>query len=365
MHIVDIIRRITSANNRIEKEQILYDAWMSGERNFFTGMRLGLSPYVDFVNIKVPKLSDPIEPPDETIPHVDDPDSTFTFDNFLFLISKHLLHGIGNGETGKIACDKAALSCDTLTWNMFYRQIIRKQFTFMIEPTIINKILKKLSKSDETARQYLIPYSGTQRAEKYDDSDALRVGKQMLDVHISGVRIITIIDKELNCVSHFDDIGRAFSPIKNIEPILKQFMHELPCSMMFDGVMTEAKGKLQVSMTNPNGAFTNMSSANITFFDCMPLSDFLEGKSELPQKTRHEILSGLFGLMLTLASNGELRVLPKLYIDFNEDGSREVYEDFVEQALADGHTNIMIKGASAAYTINKNSAWKQIRIGGK
>ncbi|RYD42667.1 MAG: ATP-dependent DNA ligase, partial [Verrucomicrobiaceae bacterium] len=109
MKAADYIEQISATQSRIEKEQIIFGAFMQGHRDLFVGAKLAYDPLISF-GVKKVALID--APPD------DDP-GTFTFDDFLNLAAALRTRSL-TGHAARDAINEAAASCHIATWNLFY-----------------------------------------------------------------------------------------------------------------------------------------------------------------------------------------------------------------------------------------------------
>lgn len=346
MSAVDIIRRLSATNIRIEKEQIIIDAWMTGELEFFIGAQLVYDKLISFGVTKVARIVD---------------DDSEQYSSFDFIEFQKLAHDLNtrtlSGDSAKIAIDNAAQNSDTRIWNEFYRNILLKDLKCGVNEYIINKILNKLGKSDPLTKHYLIPVFGCQSLNRHQDSDfKLDCGQKMLDVDLDGYRTLMVVNKELNIVRQYSYMGIEMAHSPAIINIFKQLMDNLPCSMVFDGeiVYRNFHNLMESEVKH------NPKEFNLALFDCLPLESFKCGFSNIPQDDRHTILSGYFGLMLSLSSNGEVFVVPKVTVDLDTVEGKQTFEDYRLAAKLAGYTNIIIKDKYSSYTFKNNSNWMKI-----
>ena len=116
MSAVDIVRKLAATNSSTDKKQIVLDAWMTGERDFFTGVKLAYDILISFGVAKVAQIT-----ADDTVVGT----STYTFQDFLALAEKLRTRQL-TGNAAKEAIHDAAERSDTAMWNEFYRGILLK-----------------------------------------------------------------------------------------------------------------------------------------------------------------------------------------------------------------------------------------------
>lgn len=349
MSAVDVVRNLAITSNRIDKEQILLNAWMSGERDFFIGAQLAYDILVDFGVTKVAHIMADDSSEIET--------NTFDFSDFTNLANKLRRRELV-GIDAKKAIHLAAENSDTGVWNDFYRNILLQDLRCGVTVHIINKILMKISKSDRSALDYVIPVFRCKLAKDVVGDECVKVvGRKMLDVKLDGIRIITVVDTDSGLVSQYTGNGQAITTFPHIVRVFEQLMPKLPCSMVFDGKITT---KSYQSLMGDQSPGSNQNS-NLALFDCAPLMDFKFEKSQMTQQERHAVLSGYFGLITSLSVNGEVYVIPKISVDLDTPEGSVAFDEFNRDAIASGFAYIMIKDPDAKYDTKRNASWLKVK----
>lgn len=346
MNALDIVNRLTATSSRTEKEQIIFDAFMRGHREFFIAARLAYDPLITFGIKKVALIEE-----------ADDSDNTYEFSDFLTLADR-LYHRDLTGHDARHAINAAASCCDMETWNGFYRRVLLKDFKAGIEEKTINKVLGKIG---EDAQDYIIPIFACQLAQDgADPKNAKKLsGLKMLDVKLDGVRLLTVLDKESGTVTQYTRNGKLNENFVEITDALKTILDELPGSIVLDGEITSTS--FQDLMTQINRRTDrDTSKARLALFDVIPLGHFREGICKVPQEDRHQILTELVPVLQT-ATNGLVYVVPKVTIDLDTPVGYEHFKQYNKEAVQAGYEGIMVKDPTAPYECKRTASWLKIK----
>lgn len=318
-----IIEKLETIKKRTEKEQVLFSAYMEGERNLFIGLKLAYDPLISFGISKIAFIED------------DDDIDDFSFDDFLVLANKLQTRQLA-GNAARNAINDAANKCNVKTWNLFYRRILLKDMRIGIEAKTINKVLNKIPDSDE----FKIPLFGIQLAQ-----DAKKLsGIKLVDYKLDGVRLIAILDKT-NGVSLFFRTGKQTENFPAIKQSLENLLHELPGSIVLDGEIVDRD--FQTLMTQITRKEYNTNNSRFAVFDIIPLQDFKNGYCGITQEKRHEALSELqtSGLLSKHCQN-KVYVIPKTWMDMAD---KDKFNEYNKMAIDAGYEGIMIKNPNAPY----------------
>lgn len=346
----EIIAKLASNSGHIEKEQILFDAFMKGERDFFTGALLAYDPLITFGVARVAEIvEDDGEP------------GTLTFAAFLQLAHKLRRREL-TGNAARNAIHNAAEQCDAKTWNMFYRRILLKDFKAGIQASTINKVLKKVAQAHPEASKFVIPVFACQLAhDGTDEAHAKKIkGKKLLDVKLDGARLLTVLDKEAGTVTQYTRTGNLVENFTEIREALAKLLPHLPGSIVLDGEVVGAS--FQQLMTQLNRKVgKNTADARLALFDIVPLDDFRAGSCSIPQRTRHETLSALATSGLLRLCDDLAYVIPKVEVDLDTPEGREALREFNIKALEAGYEGVMVKDPEAPYRCKRSDAWLKIK----
>lgn len=351
MSALEIIQRLSETSSRTDKEQIIFDAFMTGEREFFSAALLAYDPLVSFGVKKVAEiLEDDGEP------------GSRTFSDFL-----KLAHGLRKRElTGHAARDAIhdfAANCSTPVWNEFYRRTLLKDFKCGVDSSTINKVLKKVQQAHPVANDYVIPIFSCQLAhDGADEAHAKKIkGRKLLDVKLDGVRLLTVLDKENGTVTQYTRNGNLNENFPEIREALTKLLPHLPGSVVLDGEVVATSFQELMTMLNRKVG-KDSAKAKLALFDIIPLADFKEGKCETSQEDRHAILTALSTSgILQQAVGGLVYVIPKVEVDLDTPEGRATFEQFNRDAIEAGYEGIMVKDPLAPYTCKRTAAWLKIK----
>lgn len=346
MDALTIVNRLVSTSSRLDKEQILFDAFMTGHREFFIAARLAYDPLITFGIAKAARIED----------ENDEESGTFTFADFLALTDK-LYHRELTGHAARDAINAAALSCHGPTWNRFYRPVLLKDLKAGIEEKTINKVLTRIP----DAREFLIPIFGCQLAhDGAKPENAKRVtGRKMLDVKLDGVRLLSVLDKEAGVTTHFTRNGKQNDNFSEIREALDRVLERLPGGVVLDGEVTALSFQdLMTQVNRREGVDTTQTK--LALFDIIPLADFRNGTSRIPQEVRHQILVELVPLLQEL-TGGLVYVVPKVTVDLDTEEGQAQFAQFNKEAVEAGYEGIMVKDPEADYACKRTYAWLKIK----
>lgn len=350
MNEVDIVRALADTTSRKEKEAILINAFMQGNRRFFEGSKMAYDNLITYGVKKIPEILD----------EDDGSTGTFTYEDFVELSEKLRKRQL----TGNAARDALLDACDASNvtmWNEFYRRILLKDLRCGVDTSSINAALKKTKHED--AERYIIPVFSCQLAhDGVKEEHAKKIsGTKMLDIKLDGVRLLTILDKENGTVTQYTRNGRINTNFDEIREGLAKLMHTLPGSVVLDGeVVSSSFQELMTQVNRKNKVDT--SSAKLALFDIIPLDDFKKGKCDAPQGLRHIILSNLETTGdLKKYTDGRVYVVPKLTVDLDTPEGQAQYKEFNRQAIESGYEGIMVKDPNAPYKVGRSFAWLKIK----
>lgn len=359
---VDVMLRLAATSSRTEKEQIIMDAFLTGNHDFFTGAKLA---YDSMTTFGVKKVAEILED--------DGAAGDFTFADFLTLASRLARREL-TGHAARDAINAAAQRCHVQTWNQFYRRVLLKDLGVGVTEKSINKVLKKLSASNPAAADLMIEVFSCQLAED-GNKDANRKhmrGRKYLDVKEDGARVITVLDKEQGIVSQCTREGLPIDNFPTITDALLPLLPHLPGSVVLDGEIVAESFQTLMTQFQKKGGLQN-TGIRLAVFDIIPLPDFRRGECPITQRERHSVLVGMeeAGLLSGL-TNGAVFVLEKIEVDLDTDEGRAAMNEFNKRVLAQRaqeiatlgkstKEGIMVKDPGAPYVCKRSVNWLKIK----
>jgi DNA ligase-1 len=356
MKTLETLRALAATDSRNEKEQIILEAFMGGERDFFIGAKLANDKLVSFGVAKVAEIKD-----------ADDGESgTLPFQDFLKL-TRRLQRRELTGHAARDAIHEAASRSGIAIWNEFYRRILLKDLKIGCEASTINKVLTKIGKTDVEAISYLVPIFQPQLAKDIADDEGnilpkFRKGKWLVDIKFDGARLLTFLDKDAGTVTQYTREGRVNENFPHITTALAKVLPDLPYSVVFDGEVVA--GSFQELMEQINSTDkADSGKTKLAIFDLIPMADFLKGNCEISQENRHTALVAIGTSDLFRQKIGECAyVLPKQEIDFDTPEGNAAYEELwadTQEKMKDNPIleGLMFKRPNAGYHCNGNDSW--------
>jgi len=352
----DVIQALEATTSKLEKEQIVRDAYTNRVFDFFTGAKLAYDPLVTFGVKKVPKLAED-----------DGAVSQVTMTDFLILANRLRLREL-TGHAARDAIEAFLQRCSFVEWNDFYRRVLLKDLKVGATESTINKALKTLAKADPAASNYIIPTFSCQLApsESYNRTTISKLkGNVLVDIKYDGMRLINVLDKEAGTVTQYSRNGLVNESFPHVAKALEGVMSELPGSVVIDGEIVGSSFSALMRQATKEGADT--SGTTLIIFDILPLEDFRAGLSPRTQKERHAILVTLkeSGL-LDRHSNGCLFVLPKTELDLDTPEGQAALSEMFEEVMRlreqdKKFEGLITKRPDAPYKCKRWNAWEKVK----
>lgn len=346
---VKYIEELENDNSRLAKEVILERAWADGAYDLFEGFRLAYDSMITFGVKQVPEIVE-----------FDDEVGTFTWQDFKALAEQLRTRQL-TGNAAKAALREAAETCHATTWNKFYRRILLKDMRCGTSDKTINKVLKKITKTDKIAKDYLIDIFEVQLAATAELADI--TGEQYLDVKLDGVRITAILDKEINSVTLYTRNGKINTNFSQVEQSLMNLLEHIPGSIVLDGEMISKSFQILMKQVNRKKS-VDTSDAKYCVFDIVPYDHFMKGISKIPLRERQnalESMEAMFQEFCLLGDNPNVLAIPKLLVDLDTvDGRKNMYE-FNQETIEAGYEGIMVKSPEGFYERKRNKNWQKVK----
>lgn len=346
----ELIERLAETSGRIEKEQILFDAFMRGHRDLFIAARLAYDPLITFGVAKVNRIED----------EDDNNAGDLPIQEFLALADKLRKREL-TGHAARDAINELALKASVNQWNGFYRRILLKDLKAGFESSTINKVLTKIGGD---AKDFVIPIFSCQLAhDGADDKHSKKIesGVWMLDRKLDGARLLTVLDKETGQVTQYTRNGKVNENFVEITAALKRTLDALPGSVVLDGEIVSTSFQDLMTQINRKSE-KSTGKARLALFDIIPLSDFRAGLCAVPQIQRHEHLSTLETSGLLKETTGELvYVVPKITVDLDTPEGRTQFAQFNREMVEQGFEGIMCKRPASSYRTKRTDDWLKVK----
>lgn len=352
--IVKFIEELENDNSRLAKEDVLEQAWLAGCVELFEGFRLAYDSMITFGVKKVPEIVE-----------LDDAEGEFGWIEFLAL-AEQLRKRQLTGNAARDALREAAEKSNALLWNKFFRRILLKDLRCGVSDKTVNKVLKKISKTDKKALSYIIDVFEVQLATPEELSNIS--GEQFLDPKLDGVRITAILDKENNSVTLYTRNGKINHNFNHVEDSLAKILAQIPASIVLDGEMISRSFQELMKQVNRKKTVDTLD-ARYALFDIVPLVDFKKGVCKIPLEDRHETLAAMDAMFQEFCrvqqksgvETTNVYVIPKLLVDLDTEEGRRNMNEFNMQTLAAEFEGIMIKSPKSWYERKRNKNWLKVK----
>jgi len=323
--------------SRLNKEAIIEAIAQEGNNEFFEGCRLALDPMITFGLKQIPEKQDEDGP-------------GLPWDSFTLAITGFVSRNV-TGNTARDMIQTMMKSATKAEWNSWYRRILIKDLRCGVSEKTINKVVEK------KYADYSIPVFGCQLAHDSANHENKVSGKKLIEVKLDGVRVITIVYPD----GKVDQYSRNGKELLNFEHIKQQFAKHavfLTEPMVFDGeVMSSSFQDLMKQVHRKSNVEAN--DAVLHLFDMLPLSEFRDGRSELDQVTRSQLLAGWHNLYASHMPN--IAVVEQELVDLDTAEGSTRFAEINKAAIDGGYEGIMIKDPFAVYECDRTVAWLKIK----
>lgn len=342
----DVVLALQNTSGRLDKEQILSDAWNAGCVEFFKGAMMAYDCLRTFGVKKVPFIEDADDP--TFVP-------TITWNKFESIVSKLERREL-TGNAARDMLRSLADSSSAREWNNFYRRVLLKDLKCGVTEATINKVLEEL---DRDAKRYIIPAFSCQLAKNGEDLPKKISGVKMLDRKLDGVRLLSVLDKNSGTVTQFTRNGKINENFADITSMLERLLPVLTESIVLDGEIVSSN--FQALMTQVNRkSDVDTSDSHLALFDIIPLADFRAGECQINQKDRHDLLVGLADAIRKVAGD-RVYVIPKLTVDLDTAAGRKAFQEFNRETVSAGYEGILVKDPQATYRTKRTDGWLKIK----
>lgn len=336
-HPWDIIAELESDNSRLFKESVIYAAALSGNTEFFAGVRMALDCMITFGVKKVPERSG-----------TDGggyPWAAFHL-NLLKLVEREI--------TGHAARDLIQDMMEHSTnqqWNHWYRRILIKDLRCGVSEKTINNVV------DTIRPDYSVPVFGCQLAHDSANHESKVAGRKMVEVKLDGVRVITIVYPD-GRVDQFSRNGKELANFEHVKQQISKVAQGFDEPMVLDGeIMSHSFQDLMRQVHRKSNV--RATDAVLHLFDALPLRDFQAGRCQLDQQRRSQFLQDWYQANQDHLPN--VAVLAHELLDLDTAEGQAQFREINARAIRGGYEGIMIKEPRAAYECKRSTSWLKLK----
>lgn len=342
---VETIKKLQATAGRLDKEAILEKAWHNSELDLFIGLKYCYDPFITF------GVADKMVSAKKT-----DTEGSLGFSDFLVLMEKLRKREL-TGNEAKAAIEFFMWRVSKEDWDLFYRPIFLKDIRAGITSTTVNKVLNKIAKTDKLAKNYLIEIFECQLA--HDGVEEIFEGEVILQEKLDGVRLLTICDIDDKTVTMYTRNGKENHNFPHIKKVFEELLSSLKVSMVFDGeVVGETFQSLMKQVNRKDDV--DSKSTKLALFDCLPLSDFKTGISEITQLQRLVMIDN-FSVFSNDSDKCSVFKLDSITVDMTTEIGKEIFNKFNHEVVSAGKEGIMVKKPDAPYECKRSKSWLKIK----
>jgi len=335
-----IIQQLESDTSRLFKEDTVQAVAVSGNTEFFTGVRYALDSLVTFGVKQVPE-------------HTGAQGAGLDWTSFQTVVDQLVARRI----TGNAAREQISILMATATaeqWNDWYRRILIQDLRCGVTEKTINTAVKRAQKP-----QYAVPVFTCQLAHDSANHQGKLVGRRQIESKLDGVRVLTIVYPD-GRVAQFSRNGKT---LENFPLVRQQFaaaatVWKLSEPWVFDGEIMSASFQDLMRQVHRKSNVQS-SDAVLYVFDCLTLSDFRAGRSATPQHQRTQLVNKFYSDIESISPN--IRTLQCETVDLYTDAGQQRFRELNVAAIAGGYEGLMLKDVNAAYECKRSTAWLKIK----
>ena len=271
-----VISALETHNLRTNKEQIIEAQAQAGNSEFFEGCRLALDPMITFGIKQVPekKATDQLTS-----------DHGMNWDTFALAITGFVTRQV-TGNMARDMLNHMMLASTQEQWNGWYRRILIKDLRCGVSEKTINKVVER------DYPGYSVPVFGCQLAHDSVNHEGKVAGKKLIEVKLDGVRVITIVHPD-GRVDQFSRNGKELVNFAHVKAEFHAIADKLPEAMVFDGEIMSASFQDLMRQVHRKSN-VRARDAVLHLFDCLPLADFEQGRSDATQLERSHALQAFY-----------------------------------------------------------------------
>jgi DNA ligase-1 len=326
-----IIQELESDNSRLAKEAILLREANADNTEFFSGCRMAYDAKITFGIKQVPEATQD--------------GLGLTWNDFKATIELFIRREL-TGNMARMALDGLMNTATKDQWNGWYRRILIKDLRCGISDKSINSAAKKASKE-----HLMVPVFTCQLAHDGANHESKITGHKQIEVKLDGVRVITIVYPN-GRVDQFSRNGKELVNFPHIRNEFTRMAPDLEEPMVFDGeVMSSSFQDLMKQVHRKDNV--QAQDATLYLFDWLTLKEFEEGKSDVAQLNR----SNLLNQFLKGYDFDSIEQLGFEFVNLDNEEGKKRFAEINAYAIENGYEGIMIKDVDAPYECKRSTAW--------
>jgi len=326
-----IIQELESDNSRLAKEAILLREANANNMEFFAGCRLAYDAKITFGIKQLPEST-------EDGPGLLWNDFRTTVDQFI--------HRNITGNMARMYLAELMATATKDQWNGWYRRILIKDLRCGISDKSINSAAKKADKP-----HLMVPVFTCQLAHDGANHESKITGHKQIEVKLDGVRIITIVYPN-GRVDQFSRNGKELVNFPHIRNEFTKMAKDINEPMVFDGeIMSSSFQDLMKQVHRKDNV--QAQDATLYLFDWLTLKEFEEGRSNVAQINRSNLLSQF----LKAYNFDSIEQLGFEFVNLDNEEGKKRFAEINAYAIENGYEGIMIKDVDAPYECKRSTAW--------
>lgn len=341
------VAKLNESDSRLHKEDVLRQALEAATLGdyesdvFLSLLRVCYDPFITFG----------IKNVQDTVGYVDRENPWEEFNNILNLLYTRTI----TGNIARTMVEEISKRFDSVEWNTFCANVIRKDIRAGISEKTINKIMGKT--------KYAVPVFGCQLATSCEGRPEMK-GRKRIEPKLDGVRVLMMVNVHHTnaTVVSFSRNGKIFENFGHIEHQIASEISKLVVScnnnsfehgFVLDG---EVMGNTFQELMRQARRKENVQASDSVFhiFDVIPIDDFNRGHWNTPLHKRIAILERMRPA-IDLMPNVEL--LPSIEVDLDYAAGHDQLDRYAKDCVAEGFEGIMIKSLDAPYECKRNTFW--------
>jgi DNA ligase-1 len=328
----NIIKELESDNSRLAKEAIIKREAEAGNKEFFEGCHLALSPYITFGVKKVPTFTGT---DGQGLP----------WDAFKEL-ARMLAQRELTGHDARDAIELALTASTEQQWNGWYRRILIKDLRCGTSETTINKMVEGTDIPAIPIFECMLAHDGAKHEKKIK-------GIKLIEPKLDGVRCLTVVDYEAKTVVQYTRNGKVLENFSHITDGILNNIDLLGRSYVIDGEIVSSSFQTLMKQVHRKDD-VKATDARLMAFDIIPLKEFQAGESILGQRRRSNLLQALKPM---LEKCGGIDIINQTEVDLDTYVGELQFKQINKDAIAAGYEGIMIKDPDAVYECKRSASW--------